>query len=90
MIDKFDSFKNKGEIRKEADRLLGELGAAYLGNIAYDNRENIKIALDNLNNSKINWSSDVVKSVRDEFNRLTDKDVIKSHMDRDIKNGFKV
>lgn len=89
MIDKFDSFKNGGEIRKEADRLLGELGAAYLGNIAWDNRENIKIKLDNIKNSKIDWTNDVVKSVRDKFSRLTGKDVVKLHMDRDLKNGFK-
>lgn len=83
-----NNFKTMGEIRKEADRLLDELGAAYLGNIAWDNRWNIKIALDNIKNSKIDWTKDVVKSVRNEVTRLTSMEVIKPHMDRDLKNGF--
>lgn len=83
-----NNFKSMGEIRKESDRLLDELGSAYLGNIAWDNRWNIKIALDNIKNSKIDWTKDVVKSVRNEFTRLTSMEVIKPHMDRDLKNGF--
>jgi len=67
---KFENFKSRGEIRKEADQLLGNLHAALLGNIAYDNRENIKKSVENIKNSNINWDKDVVKSVREKYNEL--------------------
>ena len=54
-IRKFnESVKNRGEIRKIADELLGHLHADLLSNIAYDNRENITKSLNNVKNSDIN------------------------------------
>ena len=80
-IDNFRNF-NRGEIRKKAEKLLGKLSAAYLGNIAWDNREEIQKRLDDINNSGIDWSKDVVKSVRDSYTQLTSSEVINNHMNR--------
>lgn len=86
-IRKFnESVKNRGEIRKIADELLGHLHADLLSNIAYDNRENITKSLNNVKNSDINWDKDVVKSVRTKYRYLMD--AIDMHMLRD-KNNFK-
>ncbi len=86
-IRKFnESVKNRGEIRKIADELLGHLHAALLGNIAYDNREKITKCLDEIKKSEIDWDKDVVRSVRDEYKYLMDS--IDMHMLRD-KNNFK-
>ncbi len=86
MLDNFKKFKSRGEIRKEADILLGHLGSALLKNVAYDNREEIKQSLKRIKESDINWESDVVRSVQDEYKRLTSEEVIKSHLDRNKKN----
>lgn len=67
---KFENFKNRGEIRKDADKLLGDLHAALLSNIAYDNRENIKKSVENIKNSYINWDKDVVNSVKEKYKEL--------------------
>lgn len=84
-IRKFnESIKNRGEIRKIADELLGHLHAALLGNIAYDNREKIKKCLDEIKKSGIDWEKDVVKSVRDEYKHFMD--AIDMHMLRDKKD----
>jgi len=76
------NFMSRGEIRKKAEELLGQLSAAYLGNIAWDNREEIQKRLDDINNSGIDWDKDVVKSVRDNYRQLTSSEVINSHMNR--------
>ena len=81
-IDNFRNFMSRGEIRKKAEELLGYLSAAYLGNIAWDNREEIQKRLDDINNSGIDWDKDVVKSVRDNYRQLTSSEVINNHMDR--------
>lgn len=81
MIKKFNEY-NTGEIRKKADHLLGILAAAYLGNIAYDNREEIKQRLDDVENSGIDWSKDVVKSVREKYKHLTNDETINTHMNK--------
>lgn len=81
-IDNFRNFMSRGEIRKKAEELLGQLSAAYLGNIAWDNREEIQKRLDNINNSGIDWDKDVVKSVRDNYRQLTSSEVINNHMNR--------
>jgi len=67
---KFENFKNRGEIRKDADKLLGDLHATLLSNIAYDNRENIKKSVENIKNSYINWDKDVVNSVKEKYKEL--------------------
>ena len=76
------NFMSRGEIRKKAEELLGQLSAAYLGNIAWDNREEIQKRLDDINNSGIDWDKDVVKSVRDNYRQLTSSEVINNHMKR--------
>jgi hypothetical protein len=81
-IDNFRNFMNRGEIRKKAEELLGQLSAAYLGNIAWDNREEIQKRLNDINNSDIDWDKDVVKSIRDNYRQLTSSEVINNHMDR--------
>ena len=81
-IDNFRDFMSRGEIRKKADELLGKLSAAYLGNVAWDNREEIQKRLNDINNSGIDWDKDVVKSVRDNYRQLTNSEVINNHMDR--------
>ena len=86
-IDNFKNFMSRGEIRKKAEELLGQLSAAYLGNIAWDNREEIQKRLDDINNSGIDWDKDVVKSVRDNYKQLTSSEVIDNHMDRS-SDGF--
>lgn len=85
-IDYFKTF-NRGVIRKHAEELLGKLSAAYLGNIALDNREEIQKRLDDINNSSIDWSKDVVKLVRDNYIRLTNSEVVNKHMSRN-GDGF--
>jgi hypothetical protein len=52
-ILKFNNFKSRGDIRKESNILLVNLHAALLGNISYDNRENIKKCIENIKNSNI-------------------------------------
>lgn len=81
-IDNFRDFMSRGEIRKKADELLGKLSAAYLGNITWDNREEIQKRLNDINNSDIDWDKDVVKSVRENYKQLTSPEVISSHMNR--------
>lgn len=81
-IDDFRNFTNRGEIRKLAEELLGQLSAAYLGNLSWDNRNEIQKRLDNINNSGIDWNKDVVKSVRYTYRKLTSPDVINNHMNR--------
>jgi hypothetical protein len=81
-IDNFRNFMSRGEIRKKAEELLGQLSAAYLRNVAWDNREEIQKRLDDINNSGIDWDRDVVKSVRDNYRQLTSSEVINNHMDR--------
>jgi hypothetical protein len=81
-IDNFRNFMSRGEIRKKAEELLGQLSAAYLGNIAFDNRKEIQKRLDDINNSGIDWDKDVVKSVRYNYRQLTNSEVINNHMDR--------
>ena len=86
-IYNFRNFMSRGEIRKHAEELLGQLSAAYLGNIAWDNREEIQKRLDDINNSGIDWDKDVVKSVRDNYKQLTSSEVINNHIDRS-SDGF--
>jgi hypothetical protein len=86
-IDNFRNFMSRGEIRKKAEELLGQLSAAYLENVAWDNREEIQKRLDDINNSVIDWDIDVVKSVRDNYKQLTSSEVINNHMDRKC-DGF--
>ena len=81
-IDNFRNFMSRGEIRKKAEELLGQLSSAYLGNVAWDNREEIQKRLNDINNSGIDWDKDVVKSVRDNYRQLTNSEVINNHMDR--------
>ena len=81
-IDNFRNFMSRGEIRKKAEELLGQLSAAYLGNVAWDNRKEIQKRLDDINNSGIDWDKDVVKSVRYNYRQLTSSEVINNHMDR--------
>jgi hypothetical protein len=81
-INDFSDCKNKGEIRVKAELLLGKLAAAYLGNIAWDNRQEIRKKLDDINNSGIDWSKDVVKSIKDQHAILTSREVIDTHMSR--------
>jgi hypothetical protein len=88
-INDFENFINRGELRKKADELLDLLSAAYLGNIAWDNRNEIKKRLDNIKNSGIDWDKDVVKSVRDKHKQLTNLEVVNNHInriDKDFKN----
>lgn len=87
-IDNFRDFLNRGGIRKRAEELLGKLSAAYLGNIAWDNRVEIQKRLDDINNSGIDWNRDVVKSVRNNYKHLTSLEVINHHMNR-ICDSFK-
>lgn len=86
-IDNFGKFMSRGEIRKKAEELLNKLSAAYLGNIAWDNRKEIKKRLDDINNSGIDWNKDVVISVRDNYKQLTSSEVVSRHMNR-IGDGF--
>lgn len=69
MIKKFENF-NRGDIRKIADKLLDKLSAELLIGLVEDNFFGIKSAVDDINNSKIDWSKDVVKSVRERYNML--------------------
>lgn len=78
----FNSFLNRGEIRKQADELLDMLSVAYLENISWDNREEIQKRLNDINNSDIDWNKDVVKSVREKYKQLTSPETINSHMER--------
>jgi len=71
MINKFEGF-SRGEIRKKANDLLAHLAAAYLRNILDDNTDEIKMCLKNINDSGIDWSSDVVLSVRSQYQILMD------------------
>jgi len=86
-IDNFNKFLNKGEIRKQAEDLLGKLSAAYLGNIAWDNRDKIQKVLDEINNSSIDWEKDVVNSVKERYKQLTSSNTVNLHMKRE-DNGF--
>ena len=79
----------RGEIRKKAEELLGKLSAAYLGNLAWDNRSEILLRLDNINNSDIDWNKDVSKSVRELFNTLTSSETISVHIKRVGENFSK-
>lgn len=83
-MKKIDNFKNfsRGEIRKKAEELLDKLAVAYLGNIAWDNRNEINKKLSDINNSGIDWNKDVVKSVRDKYKQLTNSEVINNHLNR--------
>lgn len=54
-INNFNSFINRGDIRKKADNLLDVLSIAYLRNIDDDNREEIKQRLDDIKKSGIDW-----------------------------------
>lgn len=81
-MNNFENFINRGEIRKKAEELLGKLSAAYVGNIAWDNRDEIKRKLDDIKNSGINWDKDVVKSVRNKYKNLTSSEVVDNHMNR--------
>jgi hypothetical protein len=83
-INNFKNFINRGEIRKQADILLGALASAYLRNNAYDNRSEIKQRLEDINASDINWNKDVVKSVRDKYKQLTSSEVINIHITRSV------
>ena len=69
MINKFEGF-SRGEIRKKAYDL--HLAAAYLRNILDDNTDEIKMCLKNINDSGIDWSRDVVLSVRSQYQILMD------------------
>ena len=81
-IDNFENFTSKGDIRKKAEELLGKLSAAYLGNIAWDNRKEIQKRLDDINNFDIDWDNDVVKSLRNSYKQMTSIEVINRHMNR--------
>jgi hypothetical protein len=81
MIDKFKNF-SRGDIRKEADRLLGNLQAAYLGNIAFDNKEKILKSLEDIKNSDIDWDKDVVNSVKEKYKNMTNPETINKHLSR--------
>ena len=70
----------RGDIRKQADDLLGMLSAAYLRNIGDDNREEIKQRIDDINNSGIDLNKDVVKSIRDKYKYLIGS--LDTHMNR--------
>ena len=82
MVDNFNNFLSRGEIRKKAEELLGQLSAAYLGNVAWDNREEIQKRLNDINNSGIDWEKDVVKSVREKYKQLTNTKTINDHMNK--------
>jgi len=73
---------NRKEKRGKAVDLLEHLGAAYLRNIAYDNRTEVESMLHLINNSNIDWEKDVVNSLKERYKELTSPALITEHMQR--------
>lgn len=82
MVDNFNNFLSRGEIRKKADELLDRLSVSYLNNLASDYRDDIIKSLNDVKNSNIDWGKDVVKSVRVKYKQLTNSKTISDHMNK--------
>ena len=73
---------DKGKIRLKADYLLDLLSVAYLRNILDDNIIEIKDRLKNISDSDIDWSKDVVNSVKNKYNNLINDETVNKHLKR--------
>jgi DNA topoisomerase IB len=76
--------KNKGDIRKEADLLLGKLAASLLEfTNSSGSKSNLQKSLDDVLNYNIDWNKDVVLRVRNQKNNLVDSS--KNEINKNIK-----